>query len=66
MIWSIVAAENQQDTVHGLTDDELIAVSIALRSVSTTGDAYRRAWWKIQPQVERAIANQGKRSAKSG
>ena len=52
---SVVGVRSAQ--LLDLTDSELIGVAVCLAHNSEPGDVYRRAWQKIQPQVQQAIDN---------
>ena len=55
--WNLTETYDSFEIEVELTDTELIAISVALRSVmdESADDVYSRAWRKLQPAVERAI-----------
>jgi hypothetical protein len=56
--WRLIEVDEKDATDADLTDSELIGVAVCLAHNSEPGDVYRRAWQKIQPQVQRAIDNE--------
>ena len=57
MKWRLVQIEEKDERKSDLSNDELIAASIALNSIATGEDCdvYFRAWDKLQQHVTKAI-----------